>query len=78
MKKTAAQKIISKIADNRKDSLIKQAYEHGVYTHALLAGCDKKTSKVIAKKASDYMTRSLEASENRKAAIKEAILAHLR
>jgi hypothetical protein len=77
MTKSAAQKIINKISDNRKDALLKQAYEYGVYQHCRFSNVDEETSKLIAKKASVLMTKALEASEQRKSEVKKAILAKL-
>lgn len=77
MTKSAAQKIVEKISDNRREALLKLAYEAGARNHALFSGVDAKTSEVIAKKASAYMDHMLKSSELRRSALKDAILRRL-
>lgn len=77
MKKSAAQKLISKISQNRKDAILKHAYEVGSRNHAIFSGLDEATSNTIAKKASACLEHAMKFSEQRKAFVKSAILNYL-
>lgn len=77
MKKSAAQKLIKKISQNRQDAILKLAYEAGARNHAIFSGVDEKTSDIIAKKASACLEQGMKLSEQRKSLVKSAILNYL-